>query len=68
MQALNAGDTLTDTVTVTTVDGTPQVVKITINGSNDFDYRTMLDAKSDPPDHASIDHHYAAGHGHELLV
>ena len=35
VQALNACDTLTDTFTVTTVDGTPQVVTITINGRND---------------------------------
>ena len=35
MQALNVGDTLADTFTVTTVDGTPQVVSITINGAND---------------------------------
>ena len=35
MQALNAGDTLTDTFTVTTVDGTQQLVTITINGTND---------------------------------
>jgi VCBS repeat-containing protein len=56
VQALNACDTLKDTFTVTTVDGTPQVVTITINGSNDFDH------------HASVDHPYAAGHGHELLV
>ena len=35
VQALNAGDTLTDSFTVTTVDGTPQVVTITINGTND---------------------------------
>ena len=35
MQALNVGDTLTDTFTVTTVDGTAQVVTITINGAND---------------------------------
>ncbi len=35
MQALNAGQTLTDTFTVTTVDGTPQVVTVTINGTND---------------------------------
>ena len=30
VQALNVGDTLTDTFTVTTVDGTPQVVTVTI--------------------------------------
>ncbi len=35
VQALNAGQTLTDTFTVTTVDGTSQLVTITINGAND---------------------------------
>ncbi|OCK56011.1 VCBS domain-containing protein [Bradyrhizobium sp. LMTR 3] len=35
VQALNVGDTLTDTFTVTTIDGTAQVVTITINGAND---------------------------------
>ena len=35
VQALNAGNTLTDSFTVTTVDGTAQVVTITISGSND---------------------------------
>ncbi|MGY3621308.1 VCBS domain-containing protein [Bradyrhizobium sp. USDA 10063] len=35
VQALNVGDTLTDTFTVTTVDGTAQVVTITISGTND---------------------------------
>ncbi|MFK4658689.1 VCBS repeat-containing protein [Bradyrhizobium japonicum] len=35
VQALNAYDTLTDTFTVTTVDGTAQVVTITIHGTND---------------------------------
>src|SRR5437773_148935 len=35
VQALNVGDTLTDSFTVTTTDGTPQVIAITINGSND---------------------------------
>lgn len=35
VEALNVGDTLTDTFTVTTVDGTPQVVTITIDGAND---------------------------------
>ena len=35
MQALNVGDTLTDTFTAVTVDGTAQVVTITINGTND---------------------------------
>ena len=35
VQALNVGDTLTDTFTVTTVDGTPKVVTVTIHGAND---------------------------------
>ncbi|WP_306577633.1 VCBS domain-containing protein [Bradyrhizobium sp. SRS-191] len=35
VQALNAGAVLTDTFTVTTIDGTAQVVTITINGAND---------------------------------
>ena len=35
VQALNVGDTLTDSFTVTTIDGTPQVVTVTISGSND---------------------------------
>ncbi|MDN4985158.1 VCBS domain-containing protein [Bradyrhizobium sp. WYCCWR 13022] len=35
VQALNAGDTLIDRFTVTSIDGTPQVVTITIQGSND---------------------------------
>src|SRR6185312_2955431 len=37
VQALDDGDTLTDTFTVRTVDGTPRVVTITIHGSNDAD-------------------------------
>ena len=35
VQALNVGQTLTDTFTATTVDGTQQLVTITINGTND---------------------------------
>ncbi|WP_051379885.1 VCBS domain-containing protein [Bradyrhizobium murdochi] len=35
VQALNVGDTLTDSFTVTTIDGTPQVVTVIINGTND---------------------------------
>ena len=35
MQALNVGQTLTDTFTVATVDGTEQILTITINGAND---------------------------------
>ena len=35
VQALNVGDTLADTFTVTTADGTSQLVTITIDGAND---------------------------------
>jgi VCBS repeat-containing protein len=35
VQALNASETLTDTFTVTTIGGTPEVVSVTIQGSND---------------------------------
>ena len=35
VQALNVGGTLTDTFTAVTVDGTAQLVTITINGAND---------------------------------
>ena len=35
VQALNVGDTLTDRFTVTTIDGTAQLVTVTINGAND---------------------------------
>src|SRR5262249_35180799 len=35
VQALNVGDKLTDTFTVTSVDGTEQMVTIVISGSND---------------------------------
>jgi VCBS repeat-containing protein len=44
VQALDDGDSLTDTFTVTTIDGTPQVVTITIKGAcdaDDFDYLAM---------------------------
>src|SRR5205085_1622074 len=35
VQALNAGDTLIDSFTVATIDGTAQVVTITIHGASD---------------------------------
>jgi len=37
VQALNDGDTLTDSFTVTSIDGTAQVITITINGADDSD-------------------------------
>ena len=55
VQALNDGDTLTDTFTVTTIDGTKQAVTITIHGANDadpndFDHlATGRHIVSDPP-------------------
>ena len=55
VQALDVGDTLTDTFTVTAVDGTAQQVTITIHGAsdadpNDFDYlATGTVVISDPP-------------------
>src|SRR5947208_189515 len=55
VQALNVYDTLTDTFTVTTVDGTAQVVTVTITGAsdadpNDFDnLATGTRVISDPP-------------------
>ena len=55
VQALDVGDTLTDTFTVTAVDGTTQQVTITIRGAsdadpNDFDYlATGTVVISDPP-------------------
>ena len=55
VQALDVGDTLTDTFTVTTADGTAQLVTITIHGSsdadpNDFDYLALGSHEvSDPP-------------------
>jgi VCBS repeat-containing protein len=55
VQALNDGDTLTDTFTVTSIDGTEQVVTITIHGAsdadpNDFDYLATGNAViSNPP-------------------
>jgi hypothetical protein len=55
VQALDVGNTLTDTFTVTTVDGTAQVVTVTINGAsdadpNDFDSLAIgTEVISDPP-------------------
>ena len=55
VQALDVGDTLTDTFTVTAIDGTTQAVTITIHGAsdadpNDFDYlATGSVVISDPP-------------------
>jgi VCBS repeat-containing protein len=42
VQALNNGQTLSDTFTVTTVDGTPQTVTITINGTTDAPFALDL--------------------------
>ena len=53
MQALNDCDTLTDCFEVTTIDGTAQVVTITINGADDtFHFK---DKMSDVSTSAVID-------------
>jgi VCBS repeat-containing protein len=55
VRALDADDTLTDTFTVHTIDGTAQVVTITIHGASDddrydFDHRaTATQVRADPP-------------------
>jgi VCBS repeat-containing protein len=55
VQALDVGDTLTDTFTVTTADGTKQAVTVTIRGStdagpDDFDNLSLGDREiPDPP-------------------
>ncbi|MGQ0684132.1 VCBS domain-containing protein [Bradyrhizobium sp.] len=55
VEALDPGETLTDTFTVTTIDGTTQVVTIVIHGSsdadpNDFDHLALgTEVVSDPP-------------------
>jgi hypothetical protein len=38
VKALNACDTLTDTFTVTTIDGTAQTVTVTIQGAEEFGF------------------------------
>ena len=74
VQALNACDTLIDTFTVATVDGTTQVLTITINGSNDFNPGSLEEetVAFSPPehgaDHGHVVQHQAAGHGHDLIV
>ena len=63
VQALNVGGTLTDSFTVTTVDGTPQLVTITISGSNDAAIISgtttgaVIEAGSATPRHADRDRH-----------
>ncbi|MDZ4141959.1 MAG: VCBS domain-containing protein, partial [Methylotenera sp.] len=42
VQALNVGQTLTDSFTVTSIDGTAKLVSVTINGSNDAPTATSV--------------------------
>ena len=49
VQALGAGDTLTESFTVATTDGTPSKVTITIDGTNDIPVITP-DSKTTPED------------------
>jgi VCBS repeat-containing protein len=49
VKALNACDTLTDTFTVTTIDGTAQMVTVTIQGADDaglHDFHTQTNSSS----------------------
>src|SRR5256885_14002379 len=48
VQALNVGDKLTDSFTVTTIDGTPQAVTVAINGTNDAAVICGATTGSDP--------------------
>ncbi|MCS3894760.1 VCBS repeat-containing protein [Bradyrhizobium japonicum USDA 38] len=64
VQALPSCETLTDTFTVTTIDGTEQTIAITIHGADDhhhFGHAAALDA-ADPPHAAALpEHNTAAG-------
>ena len=64
VQALNVGDTLTDTFTVTTVDGTPQLVTVTINGSNDAAIISGDTTGSVIEDRHQVRHAYRDRHAH----
>ncbi|MCF2873046.1 FG-GAP-like repeat-containing protein, partial [Octadecabacter sp. G9-8] len=48
IQALGEGETLTDSFTVTTVDGTEETVTITITGENDAIELAALESSTDP--------------------
>ena len=54
IQALGDGDSITDTITVTTLDGTGQDITITINGSNDAAEITGINAGSVIEDAAAL--------------
>ncbi|WP_080751899.1 VCBS domain-containing protein [Bradyrhizobium japonicum] len=59
VQALPSCETLTDTFTVTTIDGTEQIIAITIHGADDrdhFGHAAALDA-ADPPHAAALPEH-----------
>ncbi len=47
IQSLNNYDQLTDTLTVTTVDGTPKTVSVTIQGTNDLPVISVASGDSD---------------------
>src|SRR5260370_42060309 len=57
VQGLNAGQSLTDTFTVHTADGTAQTVTVTINGSNDVPVIGGVSTGSVTEDSAVINNH-----------
>ncbi|MBR0823796.1 VCBS domain-containing protein, partial [Bradyrhizobium liaoningense] len=62
VQALSSCETLTDTFTVTSIDGTEQTITITIHGADDrdhFGHAAALDA-ADPPHAAALPEDNAA--------
>ena len=54
IQALGDGDSLTDTITVQSVDGTTHDIEITINGANDAAVTTQVDLGSTNEDTAIV--------------
>lgn len=65
VQALNAGQTLTDSFTVTSIDGTPKVVTVTINGANDAPANVVPGAQSGTEDVPIV---FSIGNGNALTV
>ena len=54
VQGLNVGQSLTDTFTVGTVDGTTQTITITINGSNDVPTAVADNNAGDPVSQSGV--------------
>ncbi|MFM2642877.1 VCBS domain-containing protein [Vibrio chagasii] len=52
---LNVGDKVEETFTVTTIDGTPSTIKVTINGTNDAPILNVQEQSFNDDNHQSID-------------